>query len=120
MISSLYSEHRGAGRLPRRLSNHRAILCRHRQDPEVGQSSSGGNRTPRLPPWQNAWIESFNGRLRDEYLNGQIFESLLEAQGFTEDWRIDYSMRRPHSTLRGLTPIEFNDSWTIRNQPQLA
>ena len=71
-------------------------------------------------PWQNAWIESFNGRLRDEYLNGQLFESLLEAQVFTEDWRIDYNVRRPHSSLSGLTPIEFNDSWTIRNQPQLA
>ena len=42
-------------------------------------------------PWQNAWIESFNGRLRDELLNGWQFDSLLEAQVIIEDWRIDYN-----------------------------
>jgi len=71
-------------------------------------------------PWQNAWIESFDSRLRDEYLNSQLFDSLLEARIFTEDWRMDYNLRRPHSSLRGLTPIEFAETWTIRNQPQLA
>ncbi len=44
-------------------------------------------------PWQNAWIESFNGRMRDEHLNGQQFDILLEAQVLTEDWRIDYNMQ---------------------------
>ena len=48
-------------------------------------------------PWQNAWIESFNGRLRDEYLNGQLFETVLEARVLLEDWRIDYNINRPHS-----------------------
>jgi len=48
-------------------------------------------------PWQNAWIESFNGRLRDEFLNGWQFDSLLEAQVLIEDWRIDYNEHRPHS-----------------------
>jgi putative transposase len=48
-------------------------------------------------PWQNAWIESFNGRLRDEFLNGQLFESLFEAQVLIEDWRIDYNVHRPHA-----------------------
>ena len=54
-------------------------------------------------PWQNAWIESFNGRLRDELLNGWHFDNLLEAQVLIEDWRIDYNdqptpqrPRRPH------------------------
>ena len=42
------------------------------------------------PPWQKAWIESFIGRLRDEHLNGQPFDSLLEAQVLTELRRIDY------------------------------
>ena len=64
-------------------------------------------------PWQNAWIESFNGRLRDEYLNGQRFDSLLEAKVLLSDWRIDYNMPRPHSAhgwahpgrvRRGLAP----------------
>jgi len=40
-------------------------------------------------PWQNAWVESFNGRMRDEHLNAQRFDTLLEAQVLTEDWRID-------------------------------
>jgi len=42
-------------------------------------------------PWQNAWIESFNARLRDEYLNSQLFDSLLEAKVLLGDWRIDYN-----------------------------
>jgi len=71
-------------------------------------------------PWQNAWIESFNGRLRDEFLNGQQFDSLLEAKVLTEDWRIDYNSNRPHSAHGGLSPAEFAKAWTIRHQLQLA
>lgn len=48
-------------------------------------------------PWQNTWIESFNGRLRDELLNSWRFDSLLEARVIIEDWRIDYNANRPHS-----------------------
>ena len=71
-------------------------------------------------PWQNAWIESFNGRMRDEHLNGQQFDSLLEAQVLTEDWRIDYNMNRPHSAHGWLTPAEFVEQWLNRQQLQLA
>lgn len=71
-------------------------------------------------PWQNAWIESFNSRLRDEFLNGWQFDSLLEAQVLIEDWRIDYNMNRPHSAHGDLTPNEFAQAWTTRNQPVLA
>lgn len=71
-------------------------------------------------PWQNAWIESFNGRLRDELLNGWHFDNLLEAQVLIEDWRIDYNERRPHSAHGDLTPNEFAKAWTNRNQPALA
>ncbi len=71
-------------------------------------------------PWQNAWIESFNGRLRDEFLNGWQFDSLLEAQVLIEDWRIDYNQHRPHSAHGDLTPIEFATAWTTRHQPALA
>ena len=46
-------------------------------------------------PWQKAWIESFNGRLRDDFLNGWAFDSLPEAQVLLEDWRIDYNTNRP-------------------------
>ena len=49
-------------------------------------------------PWQNAWIESFSGRPRDEHPNGQLFDGLLEAQVLTELWRIDFTNRR-HSGL---------------------
>ena len=71
-------------------------------------------------PWQNAWIESFNGRLRDEFLNGWQFDSLLEAQVLIEDWRIDYNMRRPHSAHGELTPSEFAQAWNTQHQPALA
>jgi putative transposase len=71
-------------------------------------------------PWQNAWIESFNGRLRDEFLNGWHFDTLLEAQVLIEDWRIDYNDHRPHSAHGELTPSEFAQAWTTRNQPALA
>jgi putative transposase len=71
-------------------------------------------------PWQNAWIESFNGRLRDELLNGQRFDSLLEAKVFTEDWRIDYNINRPHCAHGWLTPVEFVEAWLNQQQLTLA
>ncbi len=58
-------------------------------------------------PTQNGFIESFNGRLRDECLNEHLFSSLVEARRIIEAWRIDYNTRRPHSSLDGLTPTEF-------------
>jgi len=69
-------------------------------------------------PWQNAWIESFNGRLRDELLNGELFDNLLEARVVIEDWRIDYNMQRPHSSLANLTPTEYANRWHQRQHPQ--
>ena len=50
-------------------------------------------------PWENGYCESFNGKLRDECLNGEIFYSLKEAQIVIERWRIEYNTRRPHSAL---------------------
>ena len=71
-------------------------------------------------PWQNAWIESFNGRLRDELLNSWRFDSLLEARVIIEDWRCDYNANRPHSAHGELTPTEFALQWTTTHQPQAA
>jgi putative transposase len=73
-------------------------------------------------PWQNAWIESFNSRLRDELLNLWQFDSLLEARVLIGDWRIDYNENRPHSAHGGLTPSEFAQAWTINHikQPKAA
>ena len=56
---------------------------------------------------ENALIESFNGRLRDECLNVHQFTSLAHAQAIIEAWRMDYNHHRPHSSLGHLTPNEF-------------
>jgi putative transposase len=58
-------------------------------------------------PMQNGFVESFNGRLRDECLNEHLFTNLNEARQIIEDWRIDYNTNRPHTSLNGLTPTEF-------------
>ncbi len=58
-------------------------------------------------PVQNAYAESFNGRLRDEYLNGTWFASLADARATIESWRKDYNDARPHSGLAGCTTLEF-------------
>jgi putative transposase len=50
-------------------------------------------------PWENGYIESFNGKLRDEFLNGEIFDTLLEARVLIERWRREYNTYRPHSRL---------------------
>ena len=58
-------------------------------------------------PVENAFIESFNGRLRDECLNVHQSISMAEAQDIIEAWRRDYNQRRPHSSLGHLIPNEF-------------
>jgi len=50
-------------------------------------------------PWENGYCESFNARFRDEFLNGEIFYSLREAQILIEEWRKHYNTKRPHSAL---------------------
>lgn len=58
-------------------------------------------------PTQNAYIESFNGKFRDECLNEHVFTSLHDAQQKIETWRQDYNVNRPHRSLNQLTPEEF-------------
>ena len=58
-------------------------------------------------PVENTFIESFNGRLRDECLNVNQFVSIADAQAKIEAWRVDYNDRRPHSSLGDLTPNEY-------------
>lgn len=55
-------------------------------------------------PWENGYIEYFNARLRDEFLNGEIFYTLLEAQIMLDRWRIHYNTVRPYSALNGRPP----------------
>jgi putative transposase len=71
-------------------------------------------------PWESPWVESFNGRVRDELLNVEEFGSLAEAQVLVEAWRREYNVYRPHSALGGLTPAEYADQWTTQHQPQLS
>ncbi len=54
--------------------------------------------------WENGYIESFNGKLRDELLNREIFMTLLEARVLIEEWRREYNQVRPHSALRYKPP----------------
>ena len=58
-------------------------------------------------PVENAYAESFNGRLRDECLNTNWFISLKQAREIIENWREDYNKVRPHSSLKNLTPLEY-------------
>jgi putative transposase len=60
-------------------------------------------------PSQNGFIESFNGRLRDECLNEHWFTSLADARSIVEAWRLDYNRARPHSALGWRTPNEFRE-----------
>jgi putative transposase len=63
-------------------------------------------------PVENAYIESFNGKLRDECLNENWFTDLEDARSKIEAWRRDYNEVRPHSSLDNRTPVEFSSSAT--------
>ena len=97
-----------------------ASLCDlfiHRGPPDYIRSDNGSEFTAKMvqewlkglgvttlyiepgSPWENGYIESFNGKLRDELLNGEIFDTLVEAQVLIERWRKDYNTVRPHSSL---------------------
>lgn len=67
-------------------------------------------------PVENAYIESFNGRIRDECLNANIFYNLEEAKEVIEKWREEYNNWRPHSALGNLTPIEYIE----KNKPGIG
>ena len=62
-------------------------------------------------PTQNAFVESFNGRLRDECLNEHLFDGLDDARRIIEAWRIDYNTHRPHTSLGGLAPLTYADHY---------
>ena len=99
-----------------------ADLFTHRGTPQYIRSDNGSEFTAKAvrkwlkavdvrtlyiepgSPWENGYIESFNGKLRDELLNGEIFDTLLEAQVLIERWRMHYNTKRPHSSLGYLQP----------------
>ena len=71
-------------------------------------------------PWENGYVESFIGKLRDELLNGEIFDTLLEARVVIENWRRDYNQFRPHSSLGDLTPRQFAEQFESQKSNFLA
>lgn len=64
-------------------------------------------------PQQNGFIESFNGKLRDECLNETLFTTLADAKEALKEWKDDYNQQRPHSSLGNLTPQEFAEKKTL-------
>ena len=89
-----------------RSDNGSEFICQALQGwlPEAGTTS-----IPVAPgsPWENGFIESFNSRFRDEFLNGEEFESVPDARAKGASWRREYNTIRPHSSLDYKTPKEF-------------
>ena len=67
-------------------------------------------------PWENP----FNGRMRDELLAIEQFDTLLEVQVLIESWRIEYNTRRPHSSLGWLVPATFAERWKAKQTDGLS
>jgi putative transposase len=64
-------------------------------------------------PWENGYCERFNSKLRDEFLNGEIFYSIKEIRVLSERWRIHYNTVRPHSSLGYRPPAP--EAWTEKS-----
>lgn len=71
-------------------------------------------------PVENAYVESFNGKFRDECLNEHWFASLAEARVLIESWRREYNLERPHSSLGNATPAEFAEAWRVAAAAQIT
>jgi putative transposase len=121
-------------RVARRLNSHHVIetlgdaMLRHGVPEHVRSDNGAEMRADRVrkwlaslgsrplfiepgSPWENGYCESFNGKLRDECLNGEMFYSLKEAQIIIERWRVHYNTRRPHSALGYRPPAPA--SWIV-------
>jgi putative transposase len=71
-------------------------------------------------PWQNPFVESFNGHLRRELLDMESFDTLYEAQLLLDDWRLEYNHYRPHQSLNYETPAGYAHRWRTEKQPELS
>ncbi len=71
-------------------------------------------------PWENAYVESFNSRLRDELLNRELFTSLLEARVLLEEHRKEHNEVRPHSSLGYVTPNAFFERWLASKEDRIV
>jgi putative transposase len=83
-------------------------------------SRSGASYIEPGSPWENPYVESFGGRLRDELLAVEQFDTLLEARVVIEDWRCDYNHHRPHSSLGWQAPAVYAANRTEHQPPQLS
>ncbi len=73
----------------------------------LGKAPVGTLYIKKGSPWENGYVESFNGKLRDEFLNRELFLSVTEARYMLDAWREEYNERRPHSSLNWQTPSAF-------------
>jgi len=73
----------------------------------LGQKDVGTLYIEPGSPWENGYIESFNGKLRDEVLDRELFYSVKEAKVIVKNWRLEYNNHRPHSGLGYMTPAAF-------------
>jgi putative transposase len=71
-------------------------------------------------PWQNPFVESFNGHPRRELLEMESFNSLFEARPLLDDWRLEYNHYRPHQSLNYMTPAEYARRYRTDTQPELS
>jgi len=71
-------------------------------------------------PWENAYVESFNGKFRDECLNRETFRNMAEARQVVENWRREYNEFRPHSSLEYMTPAEFSHRYGSSSRPPVS
>ena len=71
-------------------------------------------------PWQNPFVESYNGHLRKELLDLELLDSVLEAQVLIDDWREEYNTYRPHQSLGYLTPDAFARRWRMKNDGRVS
>jgi putative transposase len=71
-------------------------------------------------PIENAYIESFNGRLRDECLNEHWFTTMVHAREVIENWRVEYNTERTHSSLGNRTPQEFMAAYRCQREKAVS
>jgi putative transposase len=113
-----------------------SVVLRHRPAPHAITVDNGGEFVSRAmdawayahdvrldfirpgKPVENAFIESFNGKLRDECLNSHVFASVAEAQVLLDAWREDYNAVRPHSALQDRTPAAVGAMWVDSREPR--
>jgi transposase InsO family protein len=88
-------------------SDNGSEFIAHRVGAHLLAAESGPKHIDPGAPWQNAYSESFNGKLRDELLSQELFGSLAEAEVLAERWRRHYNEDRPHSSLGYLPPAAY-------------